>query len=138
MVDRRIIPVKWIPWEVDGRYQDLYEYHCSSPDGLPPHARAEAIKETFELLRKDHPWASLLVTIDGPGSWYFQDLRRYFSDCKLPICIVEGGRKSSPNKFFEAPVLLPTKPRRPTLFQGYLMKKSSQKGNYQNFVFFVP
>ncbi len=128
MGDRRIIPVKSIPQEVNGRYRDLYEYHCSSLDGLPPHARAEAIFETFELLRKSHPWASLLVTVDGPGRWYFKDLQRYFSDRKLPICLIEGGRESSHNKFFVAPVLLPTKPRRPDFIPRIFNEEKITKG----------
>lgn len=128
MGDRRIIPVKSIPQEVDGRYQDLYEYQCSSLDGLPPHARAEAILETFELLRKGHPWASLLVTIDGPGGWYFQDLKRYFSDCKLPICLVQVERRSPRNMYFARPVLLPTKPSRPDFISRIFDEEKLTKG----------
>lgn len=109
----RSIPVKPIPDVFNGRHQDLYELRCSSLDGLPPHARATAVYETFKILRKERPWASLLVRVYGPGAWYFRELQQHFLDCRLPICLVQAGSESSRIKYYEPPHLLPTRPKKP-------------------------
>ena len=55
---------------------DLFRHTISSSDGLPPYAQARIIDLISTQLKKHRYSPCLWVTVDAPGAWYLNEVKR--------------------------------------------------------------
>ncbi len=91
------LPVTWSPYIVwshplfgDG-WMDRFIYLVDSRDGLPPSARAEAIKSLMKQLKRYRNCPCLWVQVDSPGPWYVTALRWALTGFKLDVAVLPLG-----------------------------------------------
>lgn len=84
------LALEWKPIYLLGRKDvklDVFKHSLSAADGLPPYAQARIIDLISNQLRKARPEACLWVSVDAPGNWYLQELRRLVK-YRIPTAIL--------------------------------------------------
>ena len=82
---------------------DVFQYSISAQDGLPPTAQLEVIREIAKRLVKVRPRAGLWVSVNSPGRWYLNELRRLRGYSYPAIAIMPVGKKPTLNDFSSIP-----------------------------------
>jgi len=55
---------------------DVFKHNLSAADGLPPYAQARIIDLISHQLGKTRPTACLWVSVESPGNWFVEEIRR--------------------------------------------------------------
>ena len=66
---------------------DMFRHTISSSDGLPPYAQARIIDLISTQLKKHRYSPCLWVTVDAPGTWYLDEVKRLVR-YNIPITIL--------------------------------------------------
>ncbi|MBI2757219.1 MAG: hypothetical protein HYX49_00910 [Chloroflexi bacterium] len=70
---------------------DVFKHSLSATDGLPPYTQARIIDLISNQLIKARPYPCLWVSVDAPGSWYFNEIKRLIKR-RIPITILSVDR----------------------------------------------
>ncbi|CAG1014603.1 hypothetical protein ANAEL_05025 [Anaerolineales bacterium] len=84
------LALEWIPISLtrDGRVvADVFKHSLSAMDGLPPYSQARIIELISNRLLKARPRPCLWVSVDAPGSWYFNEMQRFVKP-RIPTVIL--------------------------------------------------
>ncbi len=84
------LPLEWNPICPPHRREtklDVFKHSLSATDGLPPYAQARIIDLISNQLRKVRPHACLWVSVDTPGNWYLDEIRRLVKG-RIPTAIL--------------------------------------------------
>jgi hypothetical protein len=88
----------WEPTELlseDDLVLDSFRHFISASDGLPPYSQARIIDAIVNELRKSgRPGPCLWVSVDAPGTWYIDEIRRLV---KHKILILPAGKRMESN-----------------------------------------
>ena len=88
------LALEWKPIHLPGRTDlklDVFKHSLSSTDGLPPYAQARIIDLISNQLRKARPHPCLWVSVNAPGNWYLQEIRRLVKR-RIPTVILPAGQ----------------------------------------------
>jgi hypothetical protein len=67
---------------------DVFKHSISATDGLPPYAQARLIDLISNQLRKAREHPCLWVSVDAPGRWYLEEIKRLVR-YRIPTVILE-------------------------------------------------
>lgn len=90
------LALEWKPTRLLGRTDvklDIFKHSLSATDGLPPYSQARIIDLISTRLQKARTHPCLWVSVDTPGSWYFNEIRRLVKR-KIPTAILPANRAS--------------------------------------------
>jgi len=72
------------------QYVDVFKHSISARAGLPPYAQARLIDLISLQLRKARPHPCLWVSVDTPGTWYVEEIKRLVR-YRIPTVIIDTG-----------------------------------------------
>jgi hypothetical protein len=87
------IPVTWCPLYFENGYSETYKIEVSARNGLPPLAQFRIIRKIIKEVRKTALLPSFWISIESPGLWYLQELRRFFNDTWESVAILPAGKE---------------------------------------------
>jgi len=80
---------------------DTFRHFISAKDGLPPYSQAKIINAiASELSKSGHPDPCLWVSVDAPGRWYVDEIKRLIKR-KIPILVLSAGKRMESNWDFK-------------------------------------
>jgi hypothetical protein len=82
---------------------DVFRHSLSATDGLPPYAQARIIDLISSRLLKARPHSGLWISVDAPGNWYINEIRRLVKR-RIPTAILPADRDSVVDLNFHEPV----------------------------------
>jgi hypothetical protein len=98
------LSILWEPTELiskDNLVLDTFRHFISARDGLPPYSQAKIInKIANELAKSGRPDPCLWVSVDAPGVWYMEEIKRLIK-CKIPILVLPTGKRMNNNWDFK-------------------------------------
>lgn len=93
------IPVTWSPFFTGNGYLAVYKIDVSARVGLPPFAQFKILRRLIREVEKYALSPRFWISVDTPGPWFLNELKRLFSDTWCYVTILESGRKPRKEDF---------------------------------------
>ena len=86
------LALEWNPIQLTNKViVDVFKCSLSATDGLPPYAQARIVDLISNRLFKARSSPCLWVSVDAPGSWYFNEIQRLVKR-RIPTVILPAGQ----------------------------------------------
>jgi hypothetical protein len=88
------LALEWNPIQLTNNGKvivDVFKCSLSATDGLPPYAQARIVDLISNRLFKARSRPCLWVSVDAPGSWYFNEIQRLVKR-RIPTVILPAGQ----------------------------------------------
>lgn len=97
------LSIKWDPLVLTDRPDvqiDVFKHSLSALDGLPPYPQARIIDLISNRLKKARTHPCLWVSVESPGSWFLEELKRLVK-YRIPTLILPAGEVPRSTMEFE-------------------------------------
>jgi hypothetical protein len=89
--DKLGLRLEWTPYRCERGWLDTFAFRISATDGLPPTAQAKITEGIAKKLGMLLYTANLHVTVDSPGKWFINDIKRVCVPV-IPLVITWEGK----------------------------------------------
>jgi hypothetical protein len=93
------IPVTWSPLFCGNGYIEAYKINVSANVGLPPFAQFKILCRIIREVDKYTPFPHYWISVDAPGHWYLNELKRFFYHTSNIVAVLQSGKKPREEDF---------------------------------------
>ena len=93
------IPVTWSPLFTGDGYIEAYKINISAKVGLPPLAQFKILCRIIREVTKYALFPHFWISVDAPGQWYLNELKRFFYNTWNYVAILQSGKKPRQEDF---------------------------------------